>query len=72
MIVPVIYGPRIVADYIGFRIHRVKAGDTLSKIALQHYGDPALFTRIARANPQIIIDPNLISIGQELKVPIGM
>ena len=72
VIVPVIYGPRIVTDYIGFRIHRVKAGDTLSKISLQHYRDPALFTRIARANPQIIIDPNLISIGQDLKVPIGI
>ena len=49
----------------------MKAGDTLSKISAQHYGDPGLFTRIARANPQVIIDPNLISIGQDLKVPIG-
>jgi nucleoid-associated protein YgaU len=72
VIVPVIFGPRIVPDYVGFRIHRVKAGETLSKISQQHYGNPALFTRIARANPQIIIDPNLISVGQDLKVPIGM
>jgi nucleoid-associated protein YgaU len=71
VIVPVIFGPRIVANYIGFRIHKVKAGETLSKIAKQHYGDSGQFTRIVRANPQVIIDPNLISVGQDLKVPIG-
>jgi hypothetical protein len=68
---PVIYGPRIVPGYIGFRIHTVKAGDTLSKISREHYGDPALFTRIVRANPLVIGDPNQIFVGQQLKVPIG-
>jgi hypothetical protein len=71
VIVPVIYGPRIVTNYIGFRIHRVVAGDTLSKIARDNYGDPSLLTRIVRANPLTISDPNLIFVGQELKVPIG-
>jgi LysM repeat protein len=71
VIVPVLYGPRIVANYIGFRIHVVKSGDTLSKIALENYGDASLFTRIARANPQLISDPNQIFVGQQLKVPIG-
>jgi LysM repeat protein len=71
VIVPVIYGPRIVANYIGFRLHKVKAGETLSKISREHYGDPALFLRIARANPLVISDPNKIFVGQELKVPIG-
>ena len=33
---------------------------------------PACSLRIVRANPQIIIDPNLIFVGQDLKVPIGM
>ena len=71
VIVPVIYGPRIVPGYIGFRIHRVKAGDTLSNIARDNYGDPSLFSRIARANPQLVTDPDRIFVGQELKVPIG-
>lgn len=71
MIVPVIYGPRIVTDYVGPRIHVVAPGDTLSKIARDNYGDPSQFPRIARANPQLISDPNLIFVGQELKVPIG-
>jgi LysM repeat protein len=71
VIVPVIYGPRIVPNYIGYRIHVVKAGDTLSKIARDAYGDSGLFSRIARANPMVITDPNLIFVGQSLKVPIG-
>ncbi|APH72369.1 Gmad2 immunoglobulin-like domain-containing protein [Aquibium oceanicum] len=71
VIVPVIYGPRIVPGYIGYRIHVVKAGDTLSKIARDTYGDAGQFSRIARANPQLISDPNQIFVGQVLKVPIG-
>lgn len=70
VIVPVIYGPRIVAGYIGFRIHRVERGDTLSKIATEAYGDAGLFQRIVRANP-VITNPNQIFVGQELKIPIG-
>jgi LysM repeat protein len=72
VIVPVIYGPRIVAGYLGYRLHRVVAGDTLSKIALANYGAANLFTRIQRANPQLISNPNQIFVGQELKVPIGV
>jgi len=72
VIVPVIYGPRIVANYVGFRLHRVAAGDTLSKIAQQNYGDSNLFGLIQRANPHIISNPNQIFVGQELKVPIGV
>ena len=71
VIVPVIYGPRIVANYIGFRLHVVKPGDTLSKIALEHYGNAGAFNNIVRANPTVISDPNLIFPGQELKIPIG-
>jgi LysM repeat protein len=71
VIVPVIYGPRIVTNYIGFRIHVVKPGDTLSKIANTNYGDPAKFPLIVRANPIVISDPNLIFPGQVLKIPIG-
>ena len=71
VVVPVIFGPRIVAGYIGFRIHVVKSGDTLSKIARDAYGDPGLFSRIVRANPVEISNPDQIFVGQRLKVPIG-
>ena len=72
VIVPVIYGPRIVPGYIGFRLHVVKPGDTLSKIAQEHYGSSSQFQRIVRANPLVISDPNQIFVGQQLKVPIGV
>lgn len=71
VIVPVIFGPRIVPGYVGFRIHVVKPGDTLSAIAAQHYGSAGQFNNIVRANPLLISDPNLIFPGQELKIPIG-
>lgn len=71
VIVPVIYGPRIVSGYIGYRLHRVKRGDTLSAIARENYGDAARLTDIVRANPTVITDPDRIFVGQVLKIPIG-
>src|SRR4051794_28375266 len=71
VIVPVIYGPRIVAGYIGYRLHVVPRGDTLSKIARDHYRDPRRFNDILRAKPPVISNPNLIFPGQQLKIPIG-
>lgn len=71
VIVPVIFGPLIVAGYIGYREHVVQPGDTLSAIAAANYGDGTLFPRIVRANPAQISDPDLIFPGQVLRVPIG-
>lgn len=71
VVVPVIYGPRIVPGYIGYRLHTVQPGDTLSKIADANYGDSGKFSLIVRANPTVIDDPNLIFPGQVLRVPIG-
>jgi nucleoid-associated protein YgaU len=71
VIVPVIYGPRIVAGYYGYRLHVVKSGDTLSAIANTHYGNPGHYHFIVRANPLSISDPDIIFPGQQLKIPIG-
>jgi nucleoid-associated protein YgaU len=71
VIVPVIFGPSIVPDYFGFRLHVVQRGDTLARIARDNYGDPGRFQDIVRANPLIISDPNQIFAGQTLKIPIG-
>lgn len=71
VIVPVIYGPAIVDNYIGYRIHVVEPGDTLSAIAREHYGSSGAYHNIVRANPLLISDPDLIFVGQELKIPIG-
>ncbi len=69
--VPVIYGPRIVPGYIGYRIHVVRPGDTLSAIAAANYGNASAYPNIVRANPLVISNPNQIFVGQALKVPIG-
>jgi nucleoid-associated protein YgaU len=49
--------------------HEVKAGDTLSKIAQKYYGDASLYMQIFEANRDILKDPNLIKVGQKLKIP---
>lgn len=69
--VPVIFGPRIVSGYVGYRIHVVQPGDTLSGIADANYGNSGDFEKIVRANPLVISDPNLIFVGQSLKIPVG-
>ena len=69
--VPVVYGPRIVPGYIGYREYTVVAGDSLWSIAQTSYGDGSLFPRIVRANPAQITDPDVIHPGQVLRIPIG-
>ena len=51
------------------KIHEVKPGDTLSKIAKQEYGDASKWTEIFEANKDILKDPNQIFPGQKLKIP---
>jgi LysM repeat protein len=53
----------------GQRRYTVQAGDTLSKIARQYYGDANQFSKIFNANRSILKDPNTISPGQELVIP---
>ena len=49
--------------------HEVKKGDTLSKIAEKYYGDPGLYPTIFEANRDTLKDPNLIKIGQKIRIP---
>lgn len=49
--------------------HQVVAGDTLSKIAAQYYGDPALYMTIFDANKDVLSNPDLIKVGQKLRIP---
>lgn len=51
------------------RIHEVVAGDTLSKIAKQFYGDASQYPKIFEANRDQLKDPDLIKPGQKLKIP---
>ena len=47
----------------------VKKGDTISKISREYYGDPNLYVTIFEANRDILKDPNLIKVGQKLRIP---
>ena len=49
--------------------HEVVAGDTLSKISKQRYGDASLYMKIFEANRNILKDPDLIKVGQKLRIP---
>ena len=49
--------------------YTVKKGDTLSKIAKEHYGDWRKYTDIFEANKPMLKDPDLIYPGQTLRLP---
>ena len=49
--------------------YSVKAGDTLSKISKQFYGDSNEYMRIFYANRETLKDPDKIQVGQELQSP---
>ena len=57
------------AQTAGTRTHVVTAGESLSKIAEQEYGDAKQWRRIYDANRDTVKDPDLIYPGQTLKLP---
>ena len=71
VVVPVFYGPRLAANYQGYRLHQVQEGETLWSIAGIHHGDNERWRQIFRANTDRIWDPGMIFQGQVLRVPIG-
>ena len=50
-------------------VHTVVAGETLSKIAKTYLGDANAYMKIFEANKDILKDPNMIRVGQEVKIP---
>ncbi|HKV99785.1 MAG TPA: LysM peptidoglycan-binding domain-containing protein [Vicinamibacterales bacterium] len=49
--------------------YTVQAGDTLSKISKQFYGDAKNYMKIFNANTDTLSDPDKIKVGQVLKIP---
>ncbi len=49
--------------------YEIKAGDNLSKISKQFYGNPNHYTKIFEANKEVIKDMNLIYPGQKIRIP---
>jgi LysM repeat protein len=53
------------------RVYVVQAGDSLSKIAREVYGDGSRWPEIFEANKDKISSPSMIYPGQELRIPYG-
>ena len=51
------------------RTYTVKAGDTLSKIAKEYFGNANDYMKIFNANRDLLSDPDKIHPGQTLKIP---
>ncbi|MBN2432491.1 MAG: LysM peptidoglycan-binding domain-containing protein [Acidobacteria bacterium] len=52
-----------------FGYYTVQPGDTLSKIAKWHLGNAMKYMDIFNINTDILQDPNVIKVGQKLKLP---
>jgi len=68
------WATEVVADITAERtdvhgIHTVKSGDTLSKLAKTYLGDANAYMKIFEANRDVLKDPNMIEVGQTLKIP---
>lgn len=50
-------------------LYTVQSGDSLSKIALAHYGDAMKYVAIFEANQPMLENPDLIYPGQVLRIP---
>ena len=57
------------AKAAAMKTYTVKAGDTLSKISKQFYGNANDYLKIFNANKDQLSDPDKIQPGQELKIP---
>ncbi|MEO1677623.1 MAG: LysM peptidoglycan-binding domain-containing protein [Pseudomonadota bacterium] len=68
VVIPVLFGPKILPGYGGWQPYTVQPGDTLAAIAQAQYGAPT-FQPIFEANQHILSDPNVIFPGQVLRIP---
>ncbi len=50
-------------------IHKIKANDSLFKLAKRYYHDGSKWKKIYQANRNEMSDPNSLTIGQELLIP---
>jgi len=57
------------APVSSMKTYTVKAGDTLSKISKQFYGDGNAYMKIFDANKDKLSDPDKIKVGQVLSIP---
>ncbi|RMD71762.1 MAG: LysM peptidoglycan-binding domain-containing protein [Cyanobacteria bacterium J149] len=71
VVIPLVFGSVLINDYYGFSLYTVKVGDTLAKIAQQAYGEVNLSSKIFQANRDRLLNPNIVTPGQILRIPLG-
>ncbi len=52
-----------------YHVHEVVSGDTLGKLAKEYYRDASKYPKIFEANRDQLDNPDLIKVGQKLKIP---
>lgn len=52
-----------------FEWYEVKSGDTLSALARRFYGKGGMYMKIFEANKDVLTNPDLIKVGQKLRIP---
>ena len=57
-------------EIVGEQTYTIAKGDTLSKIAKEHYGKASAWHQIFDANRDVIDDPDRIFPGQVIKLPV--
>jgi hypothetical protein len=58
-----------IANSNRYIIHKIKANDSLFKLAKKYYHDGSKWKKIYQANRDEMSDPNSLTIGQELVIP---
>jgi len=58
-----------VANQEIYGIYTVESGDTLSKLAKKYLNNPNRYNDIFNLNKDILSNPDLIKVGQKLKIP---
>ena len=52
-----------------FHLHKVESGDTLGKIAKEYLGEAGKYMEVFNINKDQLSNPDMIKVGQELKIP---
>jgi len=54
-------------DIYGY--YTIQSGDTLSKLAKSHMGDAKRYMEIFNINKDVLSNPDLVKVGQQIKLP---
>lgn len=69
VVVPILLGTVILEGYTVYDEYVVKSGDTLWSIAAARLGGGSNYPLIVGANEHTIPDPDIISVGQIIRIP---